>query len=106
LTQSPYQLKGRAAVITTHCAVFGTWSETVREFQVSQVRPHDQYPISVSIDFVEPKKRRGRSAVTRPDNIRYRTIEVAGRIVYDTRTDVPCDMAEFEKTLAKTGGRG
>jgi hypothetical protein len=34
----------------------------------------------------------------RPESIRYLTIEDAGRVLYDSRVDVPCDMAKWDET--------
>ncbi|AKV02319.1 hypothetical protein AKJ09_08982 [Labilithrix luteola] len=35
------------------------------------------------------------------DNLRYFTIEKNGETVYDSRTDVPCDMEKWAETRAK-----
>jgi hypothetical protein len=49
-----------------------------------------------------PKKRnlRGRQIV--PDNREFYTIEQNGRVIYDSRTDVPCDMVEWERLHQKS----
>jgi hypothetical protein len=37
-----------------------------------------------------------------PDDIRYLTlVDDSGTVLYDSRTDVPCDMEKWQKTYAK-----
>jgi hypothetical protein len=93
--------KKSSATIVTHCAVFGTNRKDVREFHVRPPQPYAQYPVSVSISFVEPGKRTTYSYRVVPDNLAYRTIEQNGVVVYDSRNDVPCDMAKWRETYAK-----
>ena len=87
---------GGYATIVQHCAVFGRTATVVREWKVDAVWPDAQHPASVSVSFVEPRKRRRHSYTMKADNLRYLTIEAAGRVVYDSRRDVPCDMAAWE----------
>jgi hypothetical protein len=35
------------------------------------------------------------------DHRRYLTIEVDGQVLYDSQTDVPCDMARWAETNAR-----
>ena len=46
------------------------------------------------------RKLRGRQIV--PDNRQFYTIEQNGRVFYDSRTDVPCDMVEWERLHQKS----
>ena len=92
------QLDGGPAVIVQHCAVDGRMETPVRSFRVGEVPPCAKYPASVRISFVAPRKRGGASFSMEPDNIRYLTIETEGRVLYDSRADVPCDMAKWEET--------
>jgi hypothetical protein len=94
------QITGGSAVLTRHCSAFGTWRRRVQEYRVDYPdQAAAQHPVSVTIGFLEPRKRQ-LNYVTITPGTRYCTIEEAGRLVYDTRTDVPCDMAEFEKERA------
>jgi len=99
------RLVGGYATIVQHCAVFGRIETVVREFRVGEVRPYAQYPCSVSVRFVEPRKRRPACYTMTPDNTRYLTVEAAGRTLYDSRQDVPCDMSAWEATHRRFAGR-
>jgi len=92
------QLDGGTAVIVQHCAVMGRMETPVRSFRVGEAEPDAQYPTSVSVWFVEPRKRRRAYVTMRPESIRYLTIESAGRVLYDSRADVPCDMDKWDET--------
>jgi len=92
------QLDGGNAVIVQHSAVFGHLETPVRSFHVGEAQPYAQYPISVSVSFVEPRKRKGAGYTVKPDDSGYLTIEAEGRVLYDSRVDVPCDMAKWEET--------
>jgi hypothetical protein len=84
--------------LVRHCAVFGERRHPVRDFKIGETKPYAQYPVSVTILYVEPRKRRWMAATATPDNLTYFTIEDRGTVVYDSRKEVPCDMAEFEQT--------
>ncbi len=87
-----------AITIVLHSAVFGTTKQIVREFKVTDVKPYAQYPVAVSISFVEPRKRRWGSYTIVPDNIRFATVERGGQVLYDSRKTVPIDMTAWEET--------
>ncbi len=89
------------AVLVTYCSVFGRFETPVREYTVSEVKPHAQYDRSVSILYTKPGKRLSERVTVTPDNGRYQTIEKGGQVIYDSRTDVPCDMVKFTATDAK-----
>jgi hypothetical protein len=93
--------EGENATIIQHCAVFGTLKTAVRKFKVREPRPYAQHPISVDVDFVEPRKRRWAAYRMMPVNYRYLTIERDGVVLYDSRQDVPCDMEEWRKLYDK-----
>jgi len=96
------QLDGENAVIVQHCAVDGRLETPVRSFRVGEAEPYAQRPATVSVVFV-PRRKRNKAVVTmRPDDLRYLTIEseseIEGRVLYDSRVDVPCDMAKWAET--------
>src|SRR6185503_4508329 len=93
--------EGDKATIIQHCAVFGRMKRDVRKFRVEEPSKHAQYPVSIAVRFVEPRKRTGSSYRIVPDNIRYLTIEAKGQVVYDSRPDVPCDMEVWEASYQK-----
>jgi hypothetical protein len=87
-----------AIVLCIHSAVFGDLKTVVREFKVSDVRPYAQHKVSVNVSFVEPRERNWKYVTVTPDSERYHTIEQNGRVLYDSRKDVPCDMDAWAKT--------
>jgi hypothetical protein len=58
-------------IIYSFC--FGTLIKSVRKFKVSEVGPYAQHKLSISIDFVEPRKRRWRRKTVVPNDIEYVT---------------------------------
>jgi hypothetical protein len=89
------------AVIVQHCAVFGQLETPVRWFKVGKVGPYAQYKQTVTVCFRSVRERNSASYTMKPDNLRYLTVEADGRVLYDSRADVPCDMAHWEKTRAE-----
>jgi hypothetical protein len=82
-----------------HCAVFGRLEDVVRKVQVADPKPDAQYSVSVTIGSVPKGRRRWFFVTMTPDDIRYCTVEdESGRVLYDSRQDVPCDMAKWEDT--------
>jgi hypothetical protein len=82
-----------------HCAVFGRLEDVVRKVKVSNPGPHAQYRASVWVNCVKAGRRKSVDVVMVPDDIRYCTVEdESGRVLYDSRQDVPCDMAKWEAT--------
>ena len=60
--------------------------------------PYAQHEVSVNISFVEPRERNWKYVTVTPGSERYHTIELNGLVLYDSRKDVPCDMAKWEKS--------
>ena len=89
------------AIIVQHCAVFGRLETPVRSFRVGEACPYAQHPCSITVSFQRPRGRRWSAFRIVPDDIRYLTIEIGGREVYDSREDVPCDMAKWVKTRGR-----
>jgi len=73
----------------------------VRKFEVHDPKPYAQYPTSVMVSFVKPGKRKWAYFTVVPDNLRYLTIEHDDVVLYDSRTDVPCDMTKWESVYQK-----
>ena len=94
------------AIIMSHNAVFGIRSWPVRKWKIFPPRPLAQYPVAIRVEFVEPRKRRRMCTDVDPDNLRYLTIELDdGAVLYDSRAEVPCDMAKWGETCRKHGQR-
>ena len=91
----PGSLHFYSSVMTPHSVY------PVREFTVSEVRPYAQHDRSVTITFIEPRKRKKKYTTVVPDNVRYVAIEANGEFVYDSRADVPCHMGDFRATRAR-----
>jgi len=89
------------ATIIIHNAIYGRQEQAVSWFKVSDVRPEFGQP-EVDIVFCRRGKLgRSHSTVRSAGNHRYLTIEAGGRVLYDSRTDVPCDMAVWEAVRAR-----
>lgn len=74
-------------------------SKPVRRLSIGQPRPYAQHPVAVQISFTEPGRRTSSGCTVVPDSLGYYTIEDDnGRVFYDSRQDVPCDMEKFEAT--------
>ena len=55
-----------------------------------------QHVAVVDVAYTRPGKRKPNFVTLVPNNIEYCTIETAdGSVLYDSRTEVPCDMATF-----------
>lgn len=96
--------EGDKATIIQHCAMFGNLKTEVRKFDVGEVKPHAQHKKSVYVSFIKPRERRSYYYLMVPDNVRYITIERDGKVLYDSRTDVPCDMAAWQKSYDEHKG--
>ena len=88
--------EGEKATIIQHCAVFGNLKTEVRKYEVSDPKPYAQYLTSIHVSFVKPGKRKWAYFTIVPDDLRYLTVEHNGEVLYDSRTDVPCDMTKWE----------
>jgi hypothetical protein len=88
------------AVLVQHCAVSGRLETRVRAYEVIPAPPQ-----SVRVVVIEPRKRRRGAYTITADNLRYLTIEVADQVVYDSRGDVPCDMAAWATSQARLAER-
>ena len=75
----------------------GHWEKKVRQWSISDVKA-DASSSSVYVMFIEPKKRRSSSFTITSNNMKYLTIEDGGKVLYDTRRDVPCDMEKWAAT--------
>jgi hypothetical protein len=93
------------AMILQHCAVAGRLEPSVRAYRVWPPRAYSEHRVSVTLWFRVPQSLTRYAYVVIPDNCRYLTIEVNGQTVHDSRTDVPCDLAEWEATRHKWANR-
>jgi hypothetical protein len=98
-------IEGEHALVVTHTAVVGgkshgeppeyEWADKARRFKVRPPAPYAQHAVSVCIECVAPGRRNGTYRIVVPTNTTYVTIERDGAVLYDSRTEVPCDMREF-----------
>jgi hypothetical protein len=94
------------ATIILHCTVFGSLKRDVRCFEVGDVSPYAQYTHSVTVWFKGPRKRNWDSYHVVSGNRRFITIEDrSGKLLYDSRQDVPCDMDAWHAAVAETQRR-
>src|SRR5262245_22355223 len=95
-------MKDETFTLIEHCAEWGIQRTIVRDFQISKPHPFEEYPVAVSIRYVRPFKRKGSIIVVASDNVRYVTIEQqGGGLFYDSRRDVPFDMAAWREAYTK-----
>ena len=100
------------ATIIQHCAFMGEVKTVVRWFAVSQLSTrtdpllYDRPPsYSVRIGFMRSRERTKLSIEVRNDNTHYVSIEdEAGRQLYDSRKNVPCDMEKWQAAKEQMGG--
>jgi len=86
------------AVIVTHSAVFGRKETAVRAYCIDPVAPYAQYTKAVRVAFIKPNRRLLCCYDVKQDNLTFLTIEVGGLTVYDSRSEVPCDMLKWNAT--------
>jgi hypothetical protein len=98
-------IKGGRALIVQHCCVYGDLPTPVRQFTVHPPKPYAQHPTEVLVSFIEPRRRNGAYYHVAPDNVRYLTIEQDGVIIYDSRSEVPCDMEQWKQSSLRHGLR-
>ena len=77
------------------------YAESILSWEVSSPKPYDEFPSSVVIRYKTHNERK--SYLIAQDNIIYATIERDGQVLYDSRTEVPCDMNAFYKTRTLAG---
>jgi hypothetical protein len=70
-------------------------------FSVSTVKPSAEYDCSVRIAFIELHTSDTKSLRVYPTNGQYATVEVAGKVVYDSRADIPCNMTLFNSSRTR-----
>jgi hypothetical protein len=82
---------GRATVVL-HDAAYGMSKVPVRSWTVGDPVPVPSGGDAVCIRYVAAVGRPPWFFWMLPDNLLYLTVEQDGRVVYDSRADVPCDM--------------
>ena len=84
----------------------GRLERPVRAYAIGAPRPYAQHKVSVSLHWIAPRKRRQFYFVLTPDNLRYAQVVEQGLVVYDTRSVVPCDMDQWERTNHESATQG
>lgn len=87
--------------IVRHNAVMGRTEQAARWFRVSDPRPFAQFDASVCISYLAAGSRRQATLWVYSGNLEYLTVEADGRVLYDSRADVPCDMAKWEEAAGQ-----
>lgn len=97
MTEITQQREGGPAVLVVHSVLWGRMEVAVDKFFVASPKPYDPYDKAVGIVFKESHKKAKLITLVIPENDRFVTIEIEGRVVYDSRLDIPVDMEEFHK---------
>lgn len=105
LGDGPQVRVGGEAVVVRYSAVSGVYEDKVRKFRVSEVRPYAQYERAVHLSYVYPRDRTSTAFMVCPDNVAFYLIRVGDQVVYDSRRDVPCDMAKWSASRRDMAAR-
>lgn len=89
------------ALLVQHCAVDGRLETPVRAYAITPSKPFGPHATSVVVSFIRSGKRNGGAFRIVSDHLRYLTIEVDGQVIYDSRTEVPCNMTQWAETNAR-----
>jgi hypothetical protein len=94
---------GNATLHFYDCVMIAYYTESARKFSITETRPYAQYLRALNVNWTEPRKRNGKYKTYRPLIVSdgYAVIEVDGKIVYDTRADMPIDMDKFRAIRAR-----
>jgi hypothetical protein len=112
------QLAGESATLTFHSSVvgimgsneaaivdtedFGVSQYLARKFSVYRPEPYAQHPISVGVSWCRPRERKSKYKTIVPNGMEYFTVKAPdGRLLYDSRTDIPVDMDAFAASLLR-----
>jgi hypothetical protein len=85
------------AVLVHHSAIYGRSEQEITWFQTGDPRPQAQFDRVVDLRFIQKGERRRAVTTMQPTHYRYIEILVGGRVVWDSRTEVRCDMNRFEE---------
>jgi hypothetical protein len=83
------------ATVIHNSAAFGRHASEARAVWTRVLEPYAQYARAVVVYF---RDARGRTCSTdvAPDNVLFVQVEARGKLIYDSRDEVPCDMGEWE----------
>lgn len=91
-------------LVVVHCAMFGRVERQVKSYKVGPPVPFTNYPIGLIVTFTEPRAKTDGAYTIVPGNTRYVTVEDRGRVLYDSRTQIPCDMEAWRRTWEQFNG--
>jgi hypothetical protein len=110
------EYEGKCTIVR-HCSVMGRKETVARKVSTGTIQRYAQHDRSVQLNFVEPRKRRGAAYVVVPDNRTFfevvvdgkvllstplsKEVVVDGKVIWDSRSEIPCDMSEWHKTNEK-----
>jgi hypothetical protein len=85
------------AVLVQQCAIWGRCETPVVWFQTSPPKPFRDIQIMVTLTYRRPGQRRRDYCQMQPSDINYLLLEVGRKILYDSRTELPCDKTQWQK---------
>lgn len=103
-TPSTKARRKKEYTLIIHCAELGEVRRRIKAFRVSEPAPFVHYEIGVVVTFAVPRVRTEEGVTIVQDNRRYVTVEEAGRVVFDSRTAVPCNMDAWQQTWEQCNG--
>ena len=94
--------EGTNGVIERHSAVLGTRRWKVRKWRVFEPARYAQYATAIAVVYVEARKRSWKGVHICPDDLAYLIIKGEdGTTLYDSRTEIPCDMERCQSTASR-----
>jgi len=88
--------KGTDSTIVKYLVKEGKRETFVRTYEMLVPQPIGHYETALVIRHKAPRERHWRYEYAIPCGYAYLTIEKAGKIVYDSRSEIPCNMEQFE----------
>lgn len=84
------------ATLIFHSAAWGRMERPVQWVRGSPPQRRAQYAVAVLLSWRSSRGDRSATWIV-PDNGRYAEVVAGGKVVWDSRSVVPCDMAAWER---------
>ena len=88
--------KGTDSIIVKHSVKEGTREIFVRTYEMLISQSIGHYEMVLVLRHKAPRERHWRYMYAIPCGYAYLTVEKEGKIVYDSRSEIPCNMEQFK----------